>query len=140
MSRWKQQRGLLAVIPALGLLSACGANPTQPTTTEGVTVYQHPNYGGESHMFIRDHNNLDDLRGPCLAADASTAGSSWHSCVSSIQVAEGWEAVLFERDDFAGESLSVTSDITDLEDQGGPSSCGGHWDDCILSIQVFQTN
>ena len=140
MSRWKQQRGLLAVILALGLLSACEANPTQPTTTEGVTVYQHPNFGGESHMFIRDHNNLDDLRGPCAPADDPAGGGSWHRCVSSMQVAEGWEAVIFERDDFGGQPLSVTSDITDLEDQGGPPSCGGNWDDCIASIQVFQTN
>ena len=47
----------------------------------------------------------------------------------------GVGAIAFERDDFGGQALTITSDFMDLDDEGGP--CGGDWDDCISSIQVF---
>ena len=77
------------VILALGLQTACGDSATGPSPTEGVTVYQHPNYRGDDHMFGRDNENLDGLRGPCVAADDPEGGGSWHHCVSSIRIAEG---------------------------------------------------
>ncbi len=132
MSCWKQERVLWTVILALGFQMACGDASTQPSPTSGVIVYQHPDFRGDSYTFVRDFNNLDDLRGPCGITDSST---SWKNCVSSVSIAAGWEAIAFERDDFAGETLTITSDIMDLDDLAGP--CGGDWDDCILSIRVF---
>ena len=132
MSRWKQERALWTVILALGFPSACDT-PPQPSPTEGVTVYQHPDFRGDSYTFVRDFNNFDDLRGPCGTVDPPVA--SWDDCVSSLKIAEGWEAIAFERDDFGGQALTITSDFMDLDDEGGP--CGGDWDDCISSIEVF---
>ena len=135
---WKQDGVLSAVVLALGLLSACeGGSPVQPTLTEGVTLYQHPNYGGASYMLTHDEENLDSERGPCTATTNPEAGGSWDECVSSINVAEGWQAVVFERDDYGGRSLTITASIADLDDEtGGPDSCGGDWDDCISSLRV----
>ena len=133
MSRWKQERALWTVILALGFPSACDNTLPQPSPTEGVTVYQHPDFRGDSYTFVRDFNNFDDLRGPCGTVDPPVA--SWDDCVSSLKIAEGWEAIAFERDDFGGQALTITSDFMDLDDEGGP--CGGDWDDCISSIQVF---
>ena len=140
MGRWEQETVFWTVILALGLQTACGDSATGPSPTEGVTVYQHPNYRGDDHMFGRDNENLDGLRGPCLAADDPEGGGSWHHCVSSIRIAEGWEATVFERDDFAGQALTITADIADLENEEGPRSCGGNWDDCIASIRVSEIN
>ena len=40
-------------------------------------------------------------------------------CVSSVKIAAGWEAIAYERDDYAGQSLTITADISDLDDIGG---------------------
>ena len=65
-------------------------------------MYQHPDFRGDSYTFVRDFNNFDDLRGPCGTVDPPVA--SWDDCVSSLKIAEGWEAIAFERDDFGGQA------------------------------------
>ena len=136
----KQERVLRTVILALGLQIACGDSPAAPSPTGGVTVYQHPNYGGQHYNFTESFHNLDDLNGPCgtLGPPDAPPGASWNHCVSSIKIAEGWEAIAFERDDYADQELRITSDIIDLDDEPGP--CGGDWDDCISSIRVFRAS
>lgn len=138
MGSWKQQRGLAAVILTFGLLGACnGDGPTQPSRTGGVTLYQHPDYGGASYMLVRDEENLDSERGPCPATNDPDSGLSWDECVSSIRVAEGWQAVVFERDDFGGRSRTFTASVANLADEPeGPDSCNEGWNDCISSLQV----
>ena len=55
MSSRKQQRGLVAVILILGLLGACDSgSPTRPSPTGGVTLYEHPDYGGDWYMLTHD--------------------------------------------------------------------------------------
>ncbi len=134
MTRRGRAAALGSVILVLGLQAACdGLSPTQPSPTFGVTVYEHPDYRGESYTFSSDFHNFDDLHGPCARVFDSTQGS-WDECVSSVRIAEGWTATAFERDDYGGQTLAITSDIRDLDDIGGP--CGGDWDDCISSIWV----
>ena len=148
MSRWKHETGwalpepvLWTVILVLGFQIACGDSPTAPTPTQGVTIYQHPNFGGDEWNFTTSFNNFDALVGPCPNQDprflspSAPPRSTWYRCVSSVKVAEGWSATAFERDDYAGQELTITSDIIDLDDEPGP--CGGDWDDCISSIRVF---
>ena len=134
ISRWKQERWLWTVILTLGFLSACEETPVQPSPTEGVTVYQHSNFRGDHRNFVNDFNNFADLVGPCGAIDSQS--TTWNNCVSSIKIAEGWEATIFERDDYGGESLKVTSEVAHLTRVGGP--CGDDWNDCISSIRVQQ--
>ena len=142
MGSWKQQRGLVAVILALGLLSACdGDSPTQPSLTGGVTLYQHPDYGGASYMLTQDEENLDSERGPCLATNNPAAGDSWDECVLSIRITEGWQAVVFEDVDYGGQSRTFTTDVANLRGETeAPDSCDGGWNDCISSLRVSRIN
>ena len=144
MSRWRQETGRWTVtLLVLGV--SCGGNPTAPAPIRGVTIYQHPNFGGDHYAFnsATSFPNFSFLVGPCGSGGdpfspvfSPVSRNTWHRCVSSVKVAEGWSATVFERDDFAGQELSITSDIRDLDDIPGP--CGGDWDDCIASIRVSQ--
>lgn len=137
MGSWKQ-RGIVAAILIPGLLGACDSDsPTQPSPTGGVTLYEQSDYRGASYMLTYDEENLDTERGPCEATDDRDDGRSWDKCVSSIRIEEGWQAVVFERDDYGGRSRTFTASVANLRDEtGGPDSCEGHWDDCISSLQV----
>ena len=134
IGRLRQERGLWAAIPALAVLSACGETPVQPAPTAGVTVYQHDNYGGQQRNFVHDQESFFELVGPCGGIDPN-APRTWGNCVTSIKIAEGWEATVYERDDYGGQSLPIVADIPDLRLVGGPCR-GGDWNDCITSIRV----
>ena len=105
---------------------------TGPDPSEGVTVYEHPDFEGSSRTFDGNFNDFDDLRGPCGGSEEG----DWDNCVSSIRVSPGWEATLYEHDNYEGDSFVVTTDIRDLDD--AEVLCGNDWDDCISSIRVRQ--
>ena len=141
MKRWKPGTVLGTVILVLGFQIACGDDsPTAPTPlpANGVVVYEDPNFRGMSRPFEASFPDLIELHGPCNRLDRlGVLQDTWDDCISSILVAEGWEATVYERDDYGGASLTITSesDYRDLDDvTGGP--CGGDWDDCISSIRV----
>ena len=113
------------------LLVACVPGPDLPGPSEGVTLYEHPNFGGDARTFGSSFSDLDFIDGPCGAGDFG--GGDWENCASSVRVSPGWEATLYEHDDRRGDSLVVTSDIRDLDDISG---CGGDWDNCASSIVV----
>jgi hypothetical protein len=126
------QRRLTCLAVTL-LLASCKTH-TGPSESRGITVYEHPNYDGNSRTFDGNVWDLDDVRGPCYGFFDSDEVGDWDDCISSIRVPSGWEAIVFEHDEYEGEMLTVTSDIADLDDVRGP--CGNDWDDCISSIQV----
>lgn len=102
--------------------------------SEGVTLYEHPNFEGDARTFDGSFNDLDFVEGPCRGfLDPSDQPGDWEGCVSSVRITPGWEATLYEHDDYEGDSLVVTSDIRDLDDFRG---CGGDWDNCTSSLQV----
>jgi hypothetical protein len=118
---------------AIAMGAACVSCVNDQTgASEGLTLFQHPNFEGDSVTVAGGFSDFDDLRGPCNAT-SSTSGN-WDDCVSSIRVDPGWGGVIFEDPDYRGDRLEVLGDITDLEDVRGP--CGDDWDDCISSIQV----
>lgn len=115
------------------VLVACES--TAPTT--GVTVYEHSDFRGKSRNLTDDVENFALLGNPPDCGDALTLG--WHDCVSSIRVAEGWEAIVYEHDTFRGDSLVIMFDIPDLGRVG--RTCDDRfdapgWDECISSIRV----
>ena len=123
----------LARVVAFGCVLgvSAGCSPTGPTgSSEGVTIYEHPNYGGAARRFATDVRDLDDVRGPC-----SDQGW-WDDCISSIRVPPGWSAIIYEDPNYRGGSLTVTADIPDLEHVMGP--CGDDWENCISSIRVVR--
>lgn len=150
---WKQKRSLVAVILVSGLLSACdGDGPTQPTgpaqpigptqpSPAGVTLYEHPDYEGASYMLTHNEENLDSERGPCKPTSNSDAGRSWDNCVSSIDVGEGWQVTVYERDDYGGPFRTFTASVANLREvTGGANSCNAGWNDCISSVRVSPIN
>ncbi|ACE85809.1 glycoside hydrolase family 19 protein [Cellvibrio japonicus] len=88
-------------------------------TTGLVTVYEHCNYGGWSAGF--NTGSFD--------VNAMTALGARNDQVSSIRVAAGYEAVLFENWDFSGASVTVRGD----------SSCLSNFNDRTSSIIVRAT-
>ncbi len=100
-----------------------------------MTLYEHPNFEGDSRTFDGDFNDFRDLRGPCSGFfDSPDQDGDWDDCTSSIRLPPGWEATVYENENYFGDSLIVTSEIPDLDDVRGP--CGNDWDDCISSIRV----
>lgn len=118
---------LLAAI--LSVATACDDDPVGPS--EGVFVYEDPDFRGEARVFDGNQFDLRDLRGPCNQFGGE---GDWNDCISSIRVPSGWEITIFEDDSYEGDSLTLTSDAADLDDLRGP--CGDDWDDCITSLQV----
>ncbi len=82
---------------------------------EGVILYEHDNYGGNSEYFNKRDESLGDN---CIQ----------HDKVSSIKIAPGYEAILYEDGNFEGGSITITSDIQDLENIFG---------DKVSSIEVY---
>jgi len=113
------------------LAMACDTN-TGPS--EGITLYEHPNFGGSARTFDGSFNDLDLVQGPCRGfLDPEEQPGDWENCVSSVRISSGGEATLYEHDDYRGDSLVITSDIRDLDDVRG---CGGDWDNCTSSLRV----
>lgn len=108
---------------------ACNDDPAGPS--EGVIVYEDPDFRGDGRTFDGNAFDLRDLRGPCNNFNQE---GDWNDCISSIRVPDGWEILIFEDDSYEGDSLTLTNDALDLDDINGP--CGDDWDDCITSLQV----
>jgi glucosylceramidase len=88
------------------------------STTGPVTVYNDCPFQGNSGGLDVGNYTQADLLG--LSVNDNT--------VSSIQVAEGYKAILFENDNFGGASIDITADDDCLTDLG--------WNDRATSIQV----
>lgn len=114
--------------------------PTAPSVlTEGVAIYEHAQFGGQSALLTTDVKDLLDVRGPCLGRSIPGGGyeTAFGDCMSSVRLAPGWGATLFVDDGYGGQSLTVTADILDLSKIAGPCSKGG-FNDCISSLRVYQ--
>jgi len=128
----------------VALLAACQKElPMAPSDlASGIVVYEHANYLGASAHITTDVDDLTDFKGPCLrTTNCSPNGlcdytESWDDCISSVRVAPGWQAVLWEDDDYSGDRLTVTEDIPNLDVTRGCSSRG--FNDCVTSIRLLR--
>jgi hypothetical protein len=117
--------------PLLATLISC----TGPS--EGVTVYEEPQFEGGSRTFDESERNLRLVSGPCNKDSFSDDESGdFDKCISSIIVDEGWSATLHSGSGYSGEILHVRSGefIGYLGDVKG--GCGDDWNDCASSITV----
>jgi hypothetical protein len=101
---------------AVVLLLAVGCRDSLPTApddlTTGVVLYKDANFLGEAAHVTEDIKNLNDFHGPCEHETSDAQGNSsttdsWDDCVSSIRVAPGWRATLFEDPNFKGWAADV---------------------------------
>src|SRR4029078_12169843 len=136
-------RRLLAII-GLSLLAACQKSlPTAPSDlVSGIVVYENANYLGASAHITSDVDDLTHIKGPCLsvtncgADGACNITNSWDDCISSVRVAPGWGALLWEDDDYTGDRLTVTENMPNLDATNRCSSRG--FNDCVTSIRIFR--
>ena len=141
ISRWLR-RGLVLGAAAV-VASACQEElPTAPDDlVEGITVYQHADFSGESALLTGDLDDLSMCKGPCEHSQTNypNPGSydtyDWNDCISSIKVATGWRATVFADFGFHEDWLDVTADVPDQGQVRG--YCAKNtWNDCISSIRV----
>ena len=113
------------------LLAGSADDDTAAPTEDGVTIHESVDFGGASRVLVADVVDLADLQGPC-----GTGDGDWRDCISSMHLPSGWTATLYELPNFEGDSLTVTSSLSNLTHFPG---CDGDWNDCATSIRVGQT-
>ena len=129
-----------SLLLAVAVCAACDGVPSLPagpsSLTRGVILYEHANFlGNQAHL----ESSLDDLSefdGPCYHSDGDTDYFDWNDCISSIRVAPGWRAVVFEHDEFDGDRLEIVSDVANLQLVAGSCDHEG-LNDCVTSIKVI---
>jgi len=95
-----------------------GTVPSVPATTDVITVYKDCNYTGFSGgLTIGDYN----------LARLNTLGVS-NDYISSLKVAKGFQAILYQDDNFTGTSTVINSDNTCLNTT---------WNDKVTSIRIL---
>ena len=97
--------------------------PTAPSNlTTGIVIYEFQDYQGESAHVTEDISDLDDVPGPCSKFDGATNTLTiiWDDCISSVRVATGWEAHLYEHHSFGGWDQIILDDVSDLGEVLGP--------------------
>ena len=125
-------------------LTACGsAVPVLPTAPSelatGVVLYQHADFLGASAHVTSDVPDLMRFDGPCGYEDSDGERHyDWNDCVSSLRVAPGWRATVYEHPNYRGESYNITT-----RDSGNlklvPGTCsGGGLNDCVSSVRVLR--
>ena len=141
ISRWLRQ-GLLVGTAAVFASSCQEELPTAPDDLlEGITVYEHAGFAGQSALLSGDADNLTAYKGPCEhytsngTAGSGTSTYDWNDCISSIKVAPGWRATVFVDFGFHKDWLDVTADVPDLGQVRGYCD-KDTWNDCISSIRV----
>ena len=130
---------------ALLLLGGCQDKlPTAPSElTMGVVIYEQANFLGTSAHVTTDITDLEDVRGPCHVFESDGSGGTtvkdtWDDCVSSIRVAPGWRATLFEDPDYEGWAADVGEEhVANYQLVRGPCS-RDTFNDCASSLRVFR--
>jgi len=136
-----------AVILAFTLLLGDGCRDKLPSApsdlTDGIVIYQHANFLGDSAHVTTDIPNLADVHGPCVRTDTDANGNtsstdSWDDCASSIRVAPGWRATLYEDPNYKGWAADVGEEnVANYQLVRGPCS-KDTFNDCASSIRVFR--
>jgi Peptidase inhibitor family I36 len=125
---------------ALLLLDACTNRlPTEPSElTAGIVIYQDANFLGRSAHVTSDMRNLRDVDGPCRKSDGETDTNSWDDCVSSVRVAPGWRATLYEDPNFKGWAADVGDEnVSNYQLVRGPCT-RDTFNDCASSVRVYR--
>lgn len=95
-----------------------GSTPSVPATTDVITVYKDCNYTGFSGgLTIGDYN----------MARLNTLGVL-NDDISSLKIAQGFQAILYQDDNFTGASTVINSDNACLNTT---------WNDKVTSIRIL---
>jgi peptidase inhibitor family I36 len=125
---------------AVALAHACRDTlPAAPSElTAGIVIYEDANFLGKSALITADIRNLRDIDGPCRKDDGDSVTNSWDDCASSVRVAPGWRATLYEDPDFRGWAADVGEEnVSNYQLVRGPCARQA-FNDCASSIRVFR--
>ena len=126
------------------LVGSCSSTPTLPwapsNLTTGISIYEFQDYQGTRSHVTEDIPDLDAFGGPCVKITGGLEVDTqpvWDDCISSVRVAPGWEAHLYEHPNFGGWDQIVLEDVPDLGEVLGPCHSDRNLDNCVSSIRVF---
>ena len=102
--RKKTYTRILSILAAVTALSGFVTAPAQAQTPEGVTLYQHCNYGGYGVSLPAGSHNYSQL----------IKKGAKNDDVSSIKVSEGYEIKIFRDANYKGPSKTFNKDVSCL--------------------------
>jgi hypothetical protein len=110
--------------------------PMSPTTpNEGIVLFEHANFLGNSAYITGDIPDLRDFRGPCFHESGDATARDWNDCVSSVRVAPGWRATIYRDTNYRDDSLEIREDVPNLQLVTGDCDHAG-LNDCVSSVRV----
>jgi hypothetical protein len=128
------------LLVASGTLVGCERRDVPPLGPDaddgGIVVFVTPGYGGYSHRFVSDVDDLTKVSGPCRTCGrGGCTDCDLNDSISSVQVTPGWTATFYVDRDFGGDALEVATDVYSLwtihrDDEDW------RWTGCISSIRV----
>jgi hypothetical protein len=132
----------VTMILASALLSLHGCEDKLPTApsdlTSGIVIYEDANFLGRSAHITADISDLEAVRGPCLESDDPDVSENWDDCTSSVRVAPGWRATLYEDKNYHGWAADVGEEnVANFQLVRGPCS-RDTFNDCASSVRVFR--
>jgi len=98
--------------------------PPPPPPADPVTIFQHCSYGGYSASFDVGDYTLAELQ----------AEGVLDNDISGLQIPSGYEAILYENDNFGGSAIIKTQDTSCLS--ADPFPGGGSWNDKLSSLRI----
>ena len=132
-------RARAALTLALVCAAGCGVDirPLGPTPAgEGIVIYMHADFSGPSQAINVDVADLSRVEGACSGGGEGEV-PTWADCVSSVKVMPGWTATLYQKSNYRGDSVTLTSDTPNLLNLRGPCS-KDTFNDCAESIRVVR--
>jgi GH18 family chitinase len=110
--------GAKSLLTAINEVVVSTQPPTVPATTDVITVYKDCNYTGFSGGLTIGDYNLARLKSLGVPDDA----------ISSLRITQGFQAILYQDDNFGGASTVINSDNTCLNTT---------WNDKVTSIRII---
>ena len=133
-------RVLTCVIGVTAASAGCDPPPELPMSpssfTEGIILFEHANFLGNSAHLTGDIEDLREFAGPCVHSDGEGGVSrDWNDCVSSVRVAPGWRVTIYRDTGYRDDSLESADDVPNLQLVRGDCDHGG-LNDCVSSVRV----
>jgi hypothetical protein len=138
-ARTRTAYGLAVAISVATFARGCTEKelPMEPSDfAEGIILYEHANFLGNSAHLTGDMPDLRDFRGPCVHASDGGVDRDWNDCISSVRVAPGWRATLYRGPDYHDDSLDITEDVPNLQLIRQHDCPNDGLNDCVSSVRV----
>jgi len=103
---------------AYAVIDGSSPAPDPSPSDDGVTLYEHWNFGGKSIVLSEGSYTLSDLESKGLINDT----------ISSIKVPSGYKAIIYKDNNFKGNAWVMTNNISNFDTYG--------FNDVLSSIKI----